>query len=165
MRRLAGMTLTLIALAVPATAHGAVDKRTFTEDSTGVTPMDAENGLAACVGYTGTVYEDRRGVWKVTVGKRDAHVEGEVHARFRIAPPPGQPGPVYEGTYVEQDVGRLLPSEDEDLPHPKLQFQLRAHAVGSDGSTLRFHNLGQVRVDLRTGEIVRDRSTLTCSVT
>ena len=153
----------LVLAASPAAAHASVMRTTLTEDSTGVSPMDSGDGISACVGYTGLVYEARHGLWKVTVGTRDGHVEGEVHASFRIFPRPGYPGITYSGTYVEHDVGRFS-VRDFETPHPNAMFQLRARAVGTDGSVLQFHEIGQTHIDLRTGAVKRERYTLNCAV-
>jgi hypothetical protein len=144
-------------------AAAAVQKMVFTEDSTGVSAMDASDGLGRCVGYTGYLFEARHGVWKVRIGKRDAHIEGVVQATFRVFPGPGQAGVSYSGSYVEHNVGRFVPGGG-DLPSPNAMFQLRATARGSDGSLLRFHMIGQTHVDLRTGNVRRDRYTLRCVV-
>jgi len=153
------------ALLVPSAAAAAVQKVIFTEDSAGVSAMDEDDGMARCLGYTGYIFEQRHGAWKVTVGRTDAHVEGEVRASFRIFPGTGQSGATYTGTYVEHDVGRFVPSEEGDVPSPNAMFQLRATARGDDGSLLRFQMLGQTHLDSRTGLVRRDRFTLRCSVT
>jgi len=163
-RRYVVVAVAALALATPAQASASVTKQIFTENSTGVSPMDAGDGLAGCVGYSGLVYEARHGVWKLTIGKRDGHVEGVVDATFRIFPKPGQSGVVYRGTYVEHSVGRFVPGRDGDMPHPMAMYQLRGRGVGSDGSILRFHEIGQTQIDLRTGSLKRDRFSLGCTV-
>ena len=157
-----GSVIALTLLAAP-TAGAAVQKTVFTENSKGTSPMDAGEGLAACVGYSGFVFEDRHGVWKVTIGKQDAHVEGAVHATFRIYPAKGQAGVTFTGSYVEHNVGRFV-GGNLDTPSPNAMFQLRATARGDDGSLLRFHMIGQTHLDTRTGVVRRDRYTLSCSV-
>jgi hypothetical protein len=163
MRLAAASAIAVTLLTAPAAA-AAVQKAVFTEDSTGVSRMDAGDGLSSCVGYSGFVFEDRHGVRKVRVGTRDAHLEGAVHAAFRIYPAKGQSGVTFTGSYVEHDVGRFVPGDDSDTPSPNAMFQLRATARGDDGSLLRFHMIGQTHVDTRTGLVRRDRYTLSCSL-
>jgi hypothetical protein len=161
---LALAVLCLACLVSAARADAGVVKGTYTEDSVSVSPMDPQDGLAGCVGYAGLIYEQRHGAWKLRIGKQDTHVEGTVHARLRIFPRAGRPGVTYTGSYVEHDVGRVVPGPDGDLGHPMLMFQLRAQATGDDGSTFRMHMIGQQQVDLRTGQVRRDRYTMRCTV-
>jgi hypothetical protein len=153
-----------LALLAPAAASASVQKAVYTEDSSGVSGMDPQDGFAACLGYTGYVAERRHGEWKLTIGKSDVHVEGQVKASFRIFPASGQRGATYTGSYVEHDVGRFVPGPDGDVPSPNAMFELRGTGRGSDGSLLRFQMLGQTHIDSRTGLLRRDSYRLNCTV-
>src|SRR4051812_22090822 len=164
MRRRLVMVVLGCALTVPASAQAGVQKLVLTENDVSVSRMDPGDGFTDCVGYRGYVREDRQGLWKVTVGKTDGHVEGTVHARIRFAPAPGTSGVVYAGTYVEHDVGRFVPGPDGDLPSPNAMFRLQGTAAGDDGSRMSFTMTGQTHLDVRTGETRRERFDLHCSV-
>ena len=120
-----------------------------------------------CVGYAGQVFEDRHGVFNLTLHTRGSmagvtHVEGEVTANFVISPLQG-PGVVYTGTYREHDVGNFA-GENLDVPHPSSSFYLHATGTGSDGSEIRFTIRCHFVLDKRTGEVRRDTITVTCRV-
>jgi hypothetical protein len=96
--------------ATPALADSGVIKGVFIEDFQGTTPLD-DPTFTACLGYEGQLFEDRDGVFNITVHTRGAmagafHVEGEVTATFVISPLEGT-GVVYTGTYREHAAGQL----------------------------------------------------------
>jgi hypothetical protein len=160
----------LIALAVtpaiPAYADAGVIKSVFIEDSQGSMPLD-DPTFSQCLGYEGQVFEDRHGVFNLTLHTRGSmagvtHVEGDVTATFVISPLQGS-GVVYTGTYREHDVGNFA-GENIDIPYPSASFYLHATGTGTDGSQIRFTLRGHFVIDKRTGEVRRDAMTVTCRV-
>jgi hypothetical protein len=171
MRRLLVILLgLLIALALapatPAQADSGVVKSVFIEDVQGSMPLD-DPTIIQCVGYEGQIFEDRHGVFNLTLHTRGAmagvtHVEGEVTATFVISPLQGT-GVVYTGTYREHDVGNFA-GENLDIPYPSASFYLHATGTGTDGSHIRLTLHGHFVIDKRTGEVRRDAFTSTCRV-
>jgi hypothetical protein len=171
MRRLLVILLgLLIALALapatPAHADPGVIKSVLIEDSQGTTPLD-DPTIIECVGYEGQIFEDRHGVFNLTLHTRGSmagvtHVEGEVTATFVISPLQG-PGVVYTGTYREHVVGNFA-DENLQIPHPSASFYLHATGTGSDGSHIRATLRGHFVIDKRTGEVRHDAVTSTCRV-
>jgi hypothetical protein len=160
----------LIALAVtpaiPAYADAGVIKSVFIEDFQGSMPLD-DPTFSQCLGYEGQVFEDRHGVFNLTLHTRGSmagvtHVEGDVTATFVISPLQGS-GVVYTGTYREHDVGNFA-GENIDIPYPSASFYLHATGTGTDGSQIRFTLRGHFVIDKRTGEVRRDAMTVTCRV-
>jgi hypothetical protein len=171
MRRLLVILLgLLIALALapatPARADPGVIKSVFIEDSQETTPLD-DPTIIECVGYAGQFFEDRHGVFNLTLHTRGSmagvtHVEGDVTANFVISPLQG-PGVVYTGTYREHAVGNFADA-DLQIPHPSAFFYLHATGTGSDGSHIRATLHGHFVIDKKTGEVRRDAFTSTCRV-
>ena len=105
----------LVAMAVgsttPALADPGVIKDVFIEDFQGTMPLD-DPTFTDCLGYEGQIFEDRHGVFNLTIHTRGAmadavHVEGDVTATFVISPLEGT-GVVYTGTYREHDAGNFV---------------------------------------------------------
>jgi hypothetical protein len=98
MRRFFLVSLGLLAAmvvgsATPALADAGVIKGVFIEDFRGTMPLD-DPTFTACLCYEGQIFEDRDGVFNITVHTRGAmaaafHVEGEVTATFVISPVEG----------------------------------------------------------------------------
>jgi hypothetical protein len=172
MRRLLFVSLGLLAgmvvgSATPALADSGVIKGIFIEDFQGTTPLD-DPTFTACLGYEGQLFEDRDGVFNITVHTRGAmadafHVEGEVTATFVISPVEGT-GVVYTGTYREHAAGNFMTIDDQDVEYPAGSFYLHATGTGSDGSSIRFTLHGHSTIDKRTGEVRREIQTATCRV-
>jgi hypothetical protein len=119
------------------------------------------------VGYEGQIFEDRHGVFNLTLHTRGSmagvtHVEGEVTANFVISPLQG-PGVVYTGTSREHVVGNFA-DENLQIPYPSASFYLHATGTGSDGSHIRATLRGHFVIDKRTGEVRHDAVTSTCRV-
>lgn len=113
----------------------------FFEEST----MPLED-LEECVGYTGTIWEQRNYDVQVTEfvdGPRQGriHLTGEVLGEFSITPDE-EDGPTYTGGYREK-ITFIGTSFDDPLI---AAFSLPASAVGSDGSSLRFLMHGHIVV-------------------
>jgi hypothetical protein len=172
MRRLLFVSLGLLAgmvvgSATPALADSGVIKGIFIEDFQGTMPLD-DPTFTACLGYEGQLFEDRDGVFHITVHTRGAmadafHVEGEVTATFVISPVEGT-GVVYTGTYREHAAGNFMTIDDQDVEYPAGSFYLHATGTGSDGSSIRFTLHGHSTIDKRTGEVRREIQTATCRV-
>jgi hypothetical protein len=162
-----GLLITLaVTPAIPAYADAGVIKSVFIEDSQGSMPLD-DPTFSQCLGYEGQVFEDRHGVFNLTLHTRGSmagvtHVEGDVTATFVISPLQGS-GVVYTGTYREHDVGNFA-GENIDIPYPSASFYLHATGTGTDGSQIRFTLRGHFVIDKRTGEVRRDAMTVTCRV-
>jgi hypothetical protein len=171
MRRLRVIALGLLvalalAPAIPAYADPGVIKSVLVEDSQGTMPVGNPT-FRQCVGYAGQIFEDRHGVFNLTLHTRGsmagvAHVEGDVTAGFVISPLQGS-GVVYSGTYREHDVGNFA-GENLDIPHPSASFYLHATGTGTDGSQIRFTLRGHFVIDKRTGVVRRDVLTVICRV-
>jgi hypothetical protein len=70
----------VVGSAAPALADSGVIKGVFIEDFQGTMPLD-DPTFTACLGYEGQIFEDRDGVFSITVHTRGAmagafHVEG-----------------------------------------------------------------------------------------
>jgi hypothetical protein len=162
-----GLLITLaVTPAIPAYADAGVIKSVFIEDFQGSMPLD-DPTFSQCLGYEGQVFEDRHGVFNLTLHTRGSmagvtHVEGDVTATFVISPLQGS-GVVYTGTYREHDVGNFA-GENIDIPYPSASFYLHATGTGTDGSQIRFTLRGHFVIDKRTGEVRRDAMTVTCRV-
>jgi hypothetical protein len=165
---LLGFLLALaLAPAIPAHADPGVIKGVFIEDFQGTTPLD-DPTFTDCLGYQGQIYEDRHGVYNLTIHTRGSmagvtHVEGDVTASFIISPLQGT-GVVYSGTYLEHATGNFLIINGEDIPHPSASFYLHATGTGTDGSQIRFTIRGHFVLDKRTGEVHRNAIISTCRV-
>jgi hypothetical protein len=164
---LLGLTAAL-SLALPAHADPGVIKDVFVEDFQGTTALD-DPAFADCLGYQGQVYEDRHGVYNLTIHTTGSmagvtHVEGDVSASFVISPIQGT-GVVYSGTYREHSAGNFLVVNGEDIPHPAASFYLHGTGTGSDGSQIRFTIRGHFVLDKRTGDVRRNTIISTCRVT
>ena len=161
----------LVAMAVgsttPALADPGVIKEVFIEDFQGTMPLD-DPIFTECLGYEGQIFEDRHGVFNLTIHTRGAmadavHVEGDVTATFVISPLEGT-GVVYSGTYREHDAGNFVTVAGEDVPYPAASFYLHGTGTGSDGSRIRLTLHGHSVIDKRTGEVRREIFTPTCRV-
>ena len=120
----------------------------------GSMPLPPE--LAACVGYSGSIYEERAYALRVTefvAGPNEGSVQltGTIAGSFTIAPDPGVAGPTYRGSYREKVnlVGTSL-----DGPYRVVSFTLPATATGTSGATLKFLLRGHAVFNLSapTGE-------------
>jgi hypothetical protein len=156
-----------LSLALPAHADPGVIKDVFIEDFQGTTALD-DPAFADCLGYEGQVYEDRDGVYNLTIHTSGSmagvtHVEGDVTASFVISPIQGT-GVVYSGTYREHSAGNFLVVNGEDIPHPAASFYLHGTGTGSDGSQIRLTIRGHFVLDKRTGEVRRNTIISTCRV-
>jgi hypothetical protein len=107
--------------------------------------MVLSGDFAACVGYSGTMYEDRNYDVRVTEfvsGPRtgDVHLTGSVTGLMIITPDDPEAGPVYTGDVREKVVFRGT-SLDDPLG---VAFVLHVRLTGSDGSSLRilYHGHG-----------------------
>ena len=170
-RRLVMLLGFLIALAlapaIPAHADPGVVKDVFIEDFQGTTPLD-DPAFTNCLGYEGQVFEDRDGVYNLTIHTTGSmagvtHVEGDVTANFAISPIQGG-GTIYTGTYREHSAGNFLVINGEDIPHPAASFYLHGTGTGSDGSQIRFTIRGHFVLDKRTGQVRRNTIISTCRV-
>lgn len=164
---LLGLT-TALGLAFPAHADPGVVKDIFIEDFQGTTPLD-DPAFTDCLGYQGQVFEDRDGIYNLTIHTTGSmagvtHVEGDVTASFVISPVEGA-GVVYRGTYREHATGNFLVINNEDVPHPAASFSLHGTGTGSDGSQIRFTSRGHFVLDKRTGQLRRNSNIITCRVT
>jgi hypothetical protein len=163
---LLGLT-TALGLALPAHADPGVIKDVFIEDFQGTTALD-DPAFTDCLGYQGQIYEDRDGVYNLTIHTTGSmagvtHVEGDVTASFVISPLQGT-GVVYTGTYREHVAGKFVTVEGEDVPYPAASFYLHGTGTGSDGSRIRLTLHGHSVIDKRTGEVRREIFTSTCRV-
>jgi hypothetical protein len=163
---LLGLT-TALGLAIPAHADPGVIKDVFIEDFQGATPLD-DPAFTDCLGYQGQIYEDRHGVYNLTIHTTGSmagvtHVEGDVTAAFVISPIQGT-GVVYTGTYREHATGNFLIINNEDVPHPAASFYLHGTGTGSDGSQIRFTIRGHFVLDKRTDQVRRNTIISTCRV-
>ena len=107
----------------------------FSEEST----MAVEPDVAACVGYAGTIYEQRSYDLRVTEfvdgpNQGMVHLTGVIMGEFIITPLEGEQGPSYTGSYREKVT---LTGTSLDAPQVS-SFTLPATATGSDGSALKF---------------------------
>lgn len=87
---LPGLT-TVLGLAIPAHAESGAVKDVFIEDFQGTTALD-DPAFTDRLGYEGQVYEDRVGVYNLTIHTSGSmasvtHVEGDVTATSVIRPP------------------------------------------------------------------------------
>jgi hypothetical protein len=123
--------------------------------------------FSQCVGYEGQMFEDRHGVFNLTLHTRGpmagvTHVEGDVTANFVISPLQGPgwstPAPTASTTWATS------PARTSTSPHPPSSFYLHATGTGTDGSQIRFTVHGHFVIDKRTGEVRRDVMTVTCRV-
>ena len=158
--------ITTLGLAIPAHADPGVIKDVFIEDFQGTTPLD-DPTFTDCLGYQGQIYEDRDGVFNLTIHTTGSmagvtHVEGDVTATFIISPRQGS-GVVYTGTYREHDVGNFA-GENLDIPYPSASFYLHGTGTGSDGSHIRLTLRGHFVIDKKTGEVRRDALSSSCRV-
>jgi hypothetical protein len=129
----------VVGSATPALADSGVIKAVFIEEFQGTTPLD-DPTFTACLGYEGQIFEDRDGVFNITVHTRGAmagafHVE-EVTATFVLSPVEGI-GVVYTGTYREHAAGNFMTIDDQDVEYPAGSFYLHATGTGSDGSRIQ----------------------------
>ncbi len=130
----------------------------FSEEST----MELEPEGAACVGYAGTIYEERSYDLQVTEfvdgpNQGMVHLTGVIMGEFSIAPLAGEPGPIYTGSYREK-----VTLMGTSLDSPRVSsFTLPASATGSDGSALKFLMRGHVVVG-QDGEIKSMKYQFTC---
>jgi hypothetical protein len=159
--------ITALGLAIPAHADPGVVKDVFVEDFQGTTALD-DPTFTDCLGYEGQIFEDRHGVYNLTIHTTGSmagvtHVEGDVTANFVISPIQGT-GVVYTGTYREHATGNFLIVNGEDVPHPAASFYLHGTGTGSDGSQIRFTIRGHFVLDKRTGEVRRNTVVSTCRV-
>jgi hypothetical protein len=155
-----------LAPAIPAHADPGVVKSVLIEDSQGTMPID-EPAVTQCLGYEGQIFEDRHGVFNLTLHTRGSlagvtHVQGNVTATFIISPLQGS-GVVYTGTYREHDVGNFA-GENLDIPYPSASFYLHGTGTGSDGSHIRLTLRGHFIIDKKSGEVRRDALTSSCRV-
>jgi hypothetical protein len=155
-----------LAPAIPAHADPGVVKSVLIENSQGTMPID-EPGVTQCLGYAGQIFEDRHGVFNLTLYTRGSlagvtHVQGNVTATFIISPRQGS-GVVYTGTYREHDVGNFA-GENLDIPYPSASFYLHGTGTGSDGSHIRLTLRGHFVIDKKTGEVRRDTLSSSCRV-
>jgi len=146
----------------PPTPTPARHQDVFVEDCQGTTPLD-DPAFTHRLGYQGQIYEDRHGVYNLTIHTSGSmvgvtHVEGDVTANFTISPLQGT-GVVYR----EHAAGNLLIINGEDIPHPAASFYLHGTGTGSDGSQIRFAVRGHFILDKRTGE-ARRNTIRTCRV-
>ena len=163
---LLGLT-TALGLAIPAHADPGVIKDVFIEDFQGTTPLD-DPTFTNCLGCQGQIYEDRHGVYNLTIHTTGSmagvtHVEGDVTANFAISPIQGG-GTIYTGTYREHSAGNFLVINGEDIPYPAASFYLHGTGTGSDGSQIRFTIRGHFVLDKRTGQVRRNTIISTCRV-
>jgi hypothetical protein len=163
---LLGLT-TALGLAIPAHADPGVVKDVFVEDFQGTTALD-DPAFTDCLGYEGQIFEDRHGVYNLTIHTTGSmagvtHVEGDVTATFVISPIQGG-GIVYTGTYREHSAGNFLVVNNEDIPHPAASFYLHGTGAGSDGSKIRLTIRGHFVLDKRTGQVRRNTIISTCRV-
>lgn len=107
----------------------------FSEESA----MSLDPEVSACVGYAGTIYEQRTYDVRITEfvdgpNQGMVHLTGVIMGAFTIAPAEGEPEPSYTGSYREKVtlIGTSLDSPEV------FSFTLPASATGSDGSTLKF---------------------------
>jgi len=159
--------ITALGLALPAHADPGVIKGVYIEDFQGTTPLD-DLAFSDCLGYEGQMYEDRDGIYNLTIHTTGSmagvtHVEGDVTANFVISPVEGA-GVVYRGTYREHATGNFLIINDEDVPHPAASFYLHGTGIGSDGSQIRLTSRGHFVLDKRTGQVRRNTNIITCRV-
>ena len=175
MRRVLVISLgLLVAMAVgsatPALADPGVIKEVFIEDFQGTMPLD-DPIFTECLGYEGQIFEDRHGVFNLTIHTRGAmadavHVEGDVTAftasDFGRTLTSNANGVVYSGTYREHDAGNFVTVAGEDVPYPAASFYLHGTGTGSDGSRIRLTLHGHSVIDKRTGEVRREIFTSTC---
>lgn len=132
------------------TAHGALAaspvvhyQLSFFEESIGELSDDG----AACVGYSGTIQEQRTydiRVAKFVAGPRagDVHLTGLVTGPFSITPHEPEAVPVYEGAIREK-----ISFSGTSLGDPLVfTFVVHATATGSDGSALKlvYHGHGVI---------------------
>jgi len=163
---LLGLTIAL-GLALPAHADPGVIKDVFIEDFQGTTALD-DPVFTDCLGYEGQIFEDRDGVYNLTIHTKGSmagvtHVEGDVTASFVISPVEGA-GVIYRGTYREHATGNFLVINGEDVPHPAASFYLHGTGTGSDGSQIRLTSRGHFVLGKRTGEVRRNTNIITCRV-
>jgi hypothetical protein len=149
----------------PTPTPPGVIKDVFIEDLQGTTALD-DPVFTDCLGYQGQLYEDRHGVYKLTIHTRASmpgvtHVEGDVTATFAISPIQGT-GTVHRGTYREHATGSFLIINGEDVPHPATSFYLHGTGTGSDGSQICFTIRGHLVLDKRTGQVRRNAIISTC---
>jgi len=130
----------------------------FSEEST----MAVEPDVSACVGYAGTIYENRTyDVWvtEFVEGPKQGmvHLTGTVTGAFTITPEAGNSSPSYTGSYREK-----VTLSGMSLDSPEVfSFLLPAIATGSDGSTLQFLMRGHGVAD-DDGEIKLMKFQFTC---
>jgi hypothetical protein len=130
--------ISLLVLAAPtALAAGNVIHYQFLEFEQSSMPLDDE--VAACVGYSGVIHEDRTYDVRVTEfvdGPRAGrvHLTGFVFGDFTIEPDDPDAGPVYQGNYREK-VTFIGTSFDDPIV---FSFSLPVTASGADGSQLKF---------------------------
>jgi hypothetical protein len=157
--------ITTLGLAIPAHADPGVIKDVFIEDFQGTTALD-DPTFTDCLGYEGQIFEDRDGVYNLTIHTTGSmagvtHIEGDVTANFTISPLEGG-GVVYSGTYREHATGNFLVINGEDIPHPSASFYVHATGTGGDGSRIRFTIRGHFVLDKRTGQVRRNTIISTC---
>jgi hypothetical protein len=92
---LPGLT-TVLGLAIPAHGESGAVKDVFIEDFQGTTALD-DPAFTDRLGYEGQVYEDRVGVYNLTIHTSGSmasvtHVEGDVTATSVIRPPERERG-------------------------------------------------------------------------
>ncbi len=101
--------------------------------------MELSDEGAKCVGYSGTIYEERNYDIRVTefVEGSNAgrvHLTGSITGPFTIAPHESDAGPVYQGT-IREKISFSGTSFDDPLV---FTFLVHATATGSNGSSLKF---------------------------
>ena len=148
-----------LCVAVSPTVFAADNVRHSTLSGTEEGSMNLSPALAACVGYAGTITEQRRYTYRVTEvvdGPRagDVHVTGVVQAAFTIQPHTSGEGTIYTGQYREHATFTM--TGDQQV----ISFQFPARATGADGTALRFLLHGHVTVAHGAVKVEFDK--LTC---
>jgi hypothetical protein len=138
----------------------------FVEGFQGTTPLD-DPAFTDCLGYRGQIYEDRNGVYNLTIHTSGSmagvtHVKGDVTANFTISPLQGI-GVVYRGTHREHAAGNFLIINGEDIPHPAASFYLHGTVPAATAPRSRFTVRGHFVLDKHTGQ-VRRNTISTCRV-
>ena len=149
-----------LCVAVSTTAFAADNVRHDTLSGMEEGSMNLSPALASCVGYGGTITEERRYTYRVTEivdGPRagDVHVTGVVQGSFTIQPYPGGEGTTYTGQYREHATFNMTGE------HQVISFQLPARATGIDGTALRFLLHGHATV--ANGQVKVEFDKLMCT--
>lgn len=125
---LPGLT-TVLGLAIPAHAESGAVKDVFIEDFQRTTALD-DPAFTDRLGYEGQVYEDRVGVYNLTIHTSGSmasvtHVEGDVTATSVIRPPARERG------LSTRHLPGALPARDRHRRRrlPQIRFTSRGHFV------------------------------------